>query len=176
MMQSQHRTRRKGLLKSNLASIALLIGLIAPAFGQSAILQGGPWAPGHAPMYFGQGSQQPVVVDSGPAAGGAPGLGLSELLIAAQGTGNPPYIGQGTGPNGETACIYDGPTTAAAGYHYLCFSANVAGAGLITYGAGGIAAPQPLNFNINGTSVVGATCSGSPTSSFASINGVVTHC
>jgi hypothetical protein len=33
-----------------------------------------------------------------------------------------------------------------------------------------------LNFNINGTTVAPVSCSGTPTSSFASINGIVTHC
>ena len=46
------------------ALIALLAG--APAFGQ-AILQGGPWQPGRAPMYVGQSGSQPILQDSGPA-------------------------------------------------------------------------------------------------------------
>ena len=61
--------------------VALIASLsIAPAFGQ-AILQGGPWTPGHAPMYVGQGNSQPIVQDSGPASGGGIGLGLAEQLL-----------------------------------------------------------------------------------------------
>src|ERR1700748_421287 len=61
------------LLRALLAAIALACPASASA---QAILQGGPWAPGHAPMYVGQGSTQPIVQDSGPAGGGTKGLGL----------------------------------------------------------------------------------------------------
>jgi hypothetical protein len=136
-----------------LALLGIALGLaasIGAAHGQGAILQGGPWAPGRAPMYVGQGSSQAVMQDSGPASGGGVGIGLSELLLTARGTGTPPYAGQGTGPYGTNNCDYDGPTTNAAGYHYLCFSANAQGSALIAIGAGGVAAPLGLNVIVNG--------------------------
>jgi hypothetical protein len=134
-------------------ALLFLAALIAggPALAQPAILQAGPWTNNHTPMYAGTGSSQPVVSDSGPASGGAVGLGLSEILAVAQGAGSPPYASQGTGPSGTNICDYDAPLVNPTGYHYLCFSANAAGGGLITYGAGGSAAQLPLNFLINGT-------------------------
>jgi hypothetical protein len=150
----------------------------AAALAQGALLQAGPTTQGHAPSYANQGQtgSQAVVQDSGPAGGGGAGLGISELNLTARGTGSAPFIGQGTGPNGEIFCILDAPSNTSGGYHYLCFSANVSSGGLISYGAQGAATPQALNFLINGTSVAPVTCSGSPTSSFATINGIVTHC
>lgn len=121
------------------------------ALAQGTILQGGPWAPGHAPMYTGQGSGQAVVQDSGPAGGGATGYGLSEQLLVARGTGTPPYVAQGTGPFGTNWCDYDAPITNPTGYHFLCMSANAQGGGLIAYGAGGAASQLPFQFNLNGT-------------------------
>lgn len=137
--------------------VAFLFSLVcvAPALAQSTLLQGGPWAPGRAPMYVGQGSGQAVVQDSGPAGGGAAGLGLSELGLTARGTGTPPYVGQGTGPFGTNSCNFDAPISNPTGYHFLCTSPNTTQAGitggLITYGAGGGAGALPLNFCINGT-------------------------
>jgi hypothetical protein len=160
----------------------LLIALIAltpaAALAQGTLLQAGPTTQGHTPSYANQGGSgsQAVVQDSGPAGGGGAGLGLSELNLTARGTGAAPFDAQGTGPLGTIFCVQDAPSSNTNGYHYLCFSANVSGAGLITYGAGGIATPQVLNFNINGTTVAPVSCSGTPTSSFASINGIVTHC
>lgn len=123
----------------------------AVAFGQSTLLQGGPFPPGHAPMYVGQSSTQPIVQDSGPAAGGPLGLGFSELMLAARGTGSAPHVAQGTGPLGTNYCDYDGPTTNPTGYHYLCLSANAGtGGAVLTYGAGGGAAALPFNAVING--------------------------
>lgn len=157
------------------AAVVLAISAVS-AFGQSAILQGGSWVPGHLGAYSGTNSQ-PILIDSGSAQGGGVGTGVGELGITARGTGNPPYIGQGSGAYGSTFCMYDGPITSAAGYHSLCFSPNATGnVGLISYGANGGASSLPLNWNINGTSIVPVTCSGSPTSSFAVINGIVTHC
>jgi hypothetical protein len=133
------------------ATILAIVLAPTQVFAQSALLQGGPWAPGHAPMYIGQGSTQPVLQDSGPAAGGGVGIGLSELLLAARGTGAPPYASQGTGPYGSNFCDYDAPTTSPTGYHFLCLSANAGGGGLLTYGYGGGASPLTLNFVVNGT-------------------------
>ncbi len=141
--------------------IPLLIALLpSVAFAQGALLQAGPTTQGHTPSYANQGQtgSQAVVQDSGPAGGGGAGLGLSELNLTARGTGAAPFVGQGTGPNGEIFCVQDAPTNNTAGYHYLCFSANVLSGGLITYGAGGTATPQALNFNINGTTVAPVTC------------------
>lgn len=157
------------------------------AWSQGAILQGGPWTQGHAPMYVGQGSSQPVVQDSGPAGGGALGLGLSEQLLVARGTGTPPFVGQGTGPYGTTWCQYDAAKTNPAGYHYLCLSANSTGTGtqggLIAYGAGGGASTLPLNMIINGvsytfpfsfTGITGpATSTVSDTACFANTQGTI---
>lgn len=160
-----------------IASFALIASLsLASA---QAILQGGPWVPGHVPQYAGS-TAQPAVVDGGPAQGGATGVNPSEFGFTARGTGTPPYVGQGTGPYGSIGCLYDAPTTNANGYHFLCLSPNASNGsqagGLIAYGAGGIASQLPLNFNVNGTAVNPVSCSGSPTSSFAVINGIVTHC
>ncbi len=161
-----------------LARLLLVLSFaLAPALAmaQSTVLQGGPWAPGHVAVY-GPGTSQPIIIDGGPAHGGGLGVGISELGITAQGVGVAPFVGQGTGPLGANACMYDAPITNAAGYHFLCFSANVSNGGLIAYGAGGLGTPQPLNFNINGTPIAPVSCSGTPSSSFAAVNGIVTHC
>lgn len=148
----------------------------AVAYGQSAVLQGGSFTIGHVPAYVSQGGQV-IVVDGGPARGGDVGTGIGELGLIARGTGTPPYSGQGTGPFGSILCTYDAPITNATGYHFLCLSPNSSGGtGLISFGAVGSATPTNLNFNINGTSIVGVTCSGTPSSSFASVSGIVTHC
>jgi hypothetical protein len=132
--------------------IALAI-IAAPAsvYAQSALLQGGPLTAGHVPMYINSYSQQPVVVDSGPASGGPPGTGLGELGLTARGTGTPPYANAGTGPFGTNFCDYDAPITNATGYHYLCWSPNAQGGGLIAFGAGGTASPEALQIAVNGT-------------------------
>ncbi|HEV2674155.1 MAG TPA: hypothetical protein VGV37_06395 [Aliidongia sp.] len=134
--------------------LALAAALLwsSPVLAQQTLLQGGPTTSGHVPMYSTGSSYQPVVQDSGTAAGGAPGVGLGELALAARGTGTAPYSGLGTGPLGTNLCDYDAPTTNPTGYHYLCFSANAQGGGLIAYGAGGGASSLPLNMNINGAS------------------------
>ena len=165
----------KRLARSAVAILAFLAP-VAAAYGQGAVLQGGSWAQGHVPCYVSSGGQT-VVIDCGAARGGGVGTGASELAITSRGTGTPPYVGQGTGPNGSTFCLYDAPIDNPTGYHYLCLSPNATGgAGLLSFGAAGGASNIALNFDINGTPIVGVTCSGSPTSSFASINGIVTHC
>ena len=137
------------MMKLITVTLALLFsGSVALA--QGTILQGGPWAPGHAPMYTGQGSGQAVVQDSGPAGGGGTGYGLSEQLLVARGTGTPPYVGQGTGPFGTNWCDYDAPITNPTGYHFFCISPNASGGGLLAYGAGGAASQLPLQLNLNG--------------------------
>lgn len=134
-----------------LARLLLIAGaLLAPvsAYGQSTVLQGGPWTNGHVPIYATQGSSQAVVIDGGPAGGGPIGVGLSELNITSRGTGPGPYPNSGTGPNHEHSCMYDVYVTSGS-YHYLCFDPNALGGGLISYGA--VNAPQePLQFLVNG--------------------------
>lgn len=128
-----------------------LLGLSAlPAFGQGTVLQGGPWQPGHVPQYVGQGSSQAVVQDGGGAGGGAVGVNPAEIGITARGSGAVPYVGQGSGPFGTIFCANDAPINNPTGYHFICLSPNAQGGGLIAYGAGGIAAPLPLQFNVNG--------------------------
>lgn len=138
-----------------LRTLAIVLGAVmapALAFAQSTVLQGGAWTPGHVPQYVGQGSQQPVIMDGGGAAGGGTGANISELgIVARSPTNTYPSAGQGTGPLGTNACDYDAPLTNATGYHYLCFSPNAQGGGLIAFGAGGTAAPTSLNFNVNGS-------------------------
>lgn len=146
------------LLRSLLA--IALVAIPEGAWAQSTLLQAGATAPGRLPMYVGT-QAQAIVQDSGPASGGGTGLGVSEMLLVARGTGAAPYVGQGTGPFGSNFCSYDAPTTNATGYHFLCLSPNATGQyGLISYGAGGIAAAQDLKFNVNGTLIsVGETAS-----------------
>lgn len=137
------------------ATLAAFFCALAPALAlaQSTLLQGGPWAPGHLPMYSGpSGFGQAVVQDSGPASGGGPGANPSEIGITARGMGTPPYASQGTGPFGTNQCDYDAPTTNPTGYHFICISANALGGGLLAYGAGGGAPVLPMTVNINGTS------------------------
>jgi hypothetical protein len=152
--------------------LGALLAIYAPqsAWTQAALLHVGGWTPGHAPIY-GTSTGQPTVLDSGPAVGGGPGIGLSELLLVSRAA-----PGQGTGPLGTQKCQYDASTSTGS-FHYLCSTANDgAGHGLIVFGAGGLGTPFPLAFNINGTLVVPVACSGTPTASFAVVNGFVTHC
>lgn len=129
--------------------LALLVLLLPNlALGQATVLQGGTWAPGQVPTYSTSGSSQPTVQSAGPAGGG--GVGINEIAVIARGTGAAPHVAQGSGPLGTNICDYDGPTNSAAGYHFLCFSANAQGGGLITYGKGGAATALPLNMVING--------------------------
>lgn len=138
----------------HLQRIAAVLALLAPvaAHSQQAILQAGPWAAGHAPMYVAPGLSQPVIQDSGSAGGGTLGAGLSEMLLTSRGTGNAPYANAGTGPYGTNFCNYDAPITNTNGGHYLCSGANSQGGGLIAYGAFGASAQLPLNIIVNGVS------------------------
>ena len=134
-------------------AVALLLMALAPVGAQAqTVLQGGPWTPGHAPMYSSSGLSQPVVTDSGTAGGGALGKNLSEIGIVARDPNNVyPSVNSGSGPFFTHSCVYDAPTTNPTGYHFLCLDPNAQGGGLVAYGAGGAAAPLPLYFNINGT-------------------------
>jgi hypothetical protein len=142
----------KAVLRATRLVVIALAVIAAPAavHAQSALLQGGPVTPGHIPMYINGYSQQPIVIDSGPAAGGLAGTGLSELGLTARGNGTPPYANAGTGNLGTNFCDYDAPTTNATGYHSLCFSPNAQGGGLIAYNAFGTASPLPFTIEVNG--------------------------
>jgi hypothetical protein len=129
---------------------ALMGAWIGPAWGQGAVLQGGVPVGGHVPQYIASGGSQAIVIDGGGAGGGPIGVNPSEIGITARGTGTAPYAGQGTGLLGTNFCDYDAPTNNATGYHYLCFSANAQGGGLIAYGAGGTASTLPFSFIVNG--------------------------
>lgn len=138
------------IARALLALFALTVS--GAAHAQSTLLQAGAPAPGHASMYLNGYSPQPLVQDSGPAAGGGPGIGLSEVGITSRGTGTAPFANSGTGPLAEHFCINDAPTTNATGYHYLCLDPNAQGGALLDYGAAGTAAQLPLKFVINGQS------------------------
>ncbi len=134
----------------SIAAVASLAFAI-PAFSQSTPLQGGGWSPGHVPQYVGN-SSQPVIMDGGAASGGPIGANVSEVGITSRSSTNAyPAASTGSGPFFTHSCMYDGPSTNATGYHYLCFDPNADGGGLIAYGSAGGAAPLPLNFNVNGT-------------------------
>lgn len=127
----------------------IFLGL-GPVWGQT-VLQAGPSAPGHAPMYVGAfGQDQVIIQDSGPASGGGIGVGLSELGLTVQGTGTPPYANAGSGPFGANLCDYDAPINNPTGYHFICFSPNSQGGAAVIAGAAGGASPLPLNVIING--------------------------
>ena len=133
--------------------IIAAIAFCGQAFGQSSILQGGAWTPGRAPMYTGPGSSTPVVQDSGPASGGALGLGLAEQLLTVRNPANIyPAANMGSGPFGTNWCDYDAPATNPTGYHVLCLGPNSNGGGMIYYNAGGGASTLPFTLNVNGTS------------------------
>ena len=138
-----------------ITSFLIAVVWTTPLFAQAAVLQGGPTTPGHVPMYVGQGSQQPIVQDSGPAGGGAVGYGLSELNVTSRGTGNGPFPNSGSGPFYSHGCFFDTFATSPSGYHYLCFDPNatidgVQGAQIVA-GAAGSAAPLPFQWCVNGT-------------------------
>jgi hypothetical protein len=135
-----------------ISAVLAIAGAPASVYAQSALLQGGPLTAGHVPMYINSYSQQPVVIDSGPASGGPLGTGLNELGLTARGAGTPPFANAGTGPFGTNFCDYDAPITNPTGYHFMCFSPNAQGGGLFSYGYGGLAAPLPFQFIINGVS------------------------
>jgi hypothetical protein len=135
-------------------------GLVAALLGMSeyataattTLLQTGTWTQGQAPMYAAGGGSQPIVQASGPAGGGALGLGMTEGLYVMTGTGAPPFAGTGTGPSGTNWCDYDGPLTSP--YHFLCISPNAQGGSIILSGFGGAASAVPLTVQSAGNMVV----------------------
>ena len=139
------RAIRAGTLLALCAGLLFSIG----AHAQS-IIQAGPAVGGHAPMYvIGPGQGFASVQDSGFASGLASngsgtGTGVGEFLQVSR--------APGTGPFGSHLCLYDAPVTSAAGFHYLCLDANASGGGLLAYGSGGAASPEPFNCIINGVS------------------------
>lgn len=137
-----------------LSRTVLALGLVVLSHGalnaQGTVLQGGPWTPGHAPQYVGQGGSQPVIQDGGSAGGGISGANISEIGVVARGSGPPPYAGQGSGQFGTNICDYDAPINNATGYHFICLSANAQGGGLLAFGSAGGASQLPFQFNYNG--------------------------
>ena len=147
------------------ACLLLWLIVLAPgtAWAQGALLQAGPFASGHVPMYvIGGSGSQASVQDSGPAGGGGYGVGLGELGLTVRGVGTPPYASAGTGPYGTNLCDYDAPVTNATGYHYLCLSPNAGGGGLIAYGNSAGASALPFQFIINGTTYPVPSLASSP--------------
>jgi hypothetical protein len=144
----------KAKMKKKLVAAALVVamGMAPSAFAQTSVLQSGTMTSGHAPMYATSGtSGQAVVQDSGPAAGGQIGLGLSEFLgVSRSVNGVSPAPGSGTGPLGTHACWDDAPAVNATGYHYLCWDPNAQGGGLIAYGAAGTATHYGMQVAVNG--------------------------
>lgn len=148
-------------MKKLLASLLIALGVAATAQAQQTLLQGGSFSAGHLPAYAGQGTAQPIVVDSGSSAGGAQGVNIATIGVTARASGTPPFANSGAGPNAENFCMYDGPTNAAAGYHYLCLDPHAQGGGLLSYGAGGAASNLGLSFIVNGTTYTFPFSSGS---------------
>ena len=131
---------------------AALALLPAAAAAQAVPLQSGPWTQGHIPQYAAPGGQQPILMDGGGAGGGGLGVNIGEIGITIRSPTNTyPAANAGNGPFSTNVCDNDAPTTNATGYHYLCWSPNAQGGGLLAYGAGGTATPLPFQFNINGT-------------------------
>lgn len=134
------------------AFLALLFAALPlEVAAQSSLLMGGNTAKGHVPCFVSSGTSQPIAIDCGPAGGNTTGQGISELNVTAIGTGTAPFAAQGTGIDGTIFQIQDAASTNATGYHFLSFSANALGGGLIEYGAGGTATALPFNFKVNGT-------------------------
>lgn len=137
-------------MKRFLLSLFAVLLIPVQGWGQASVLQGGSWQPGYLPTYSASGgTSQPVVQNSGPAAG--TGVGVRELALIARGTGTAPYAGQGSGQLGTIFQIQDAPSSNASGYHALSFSANAQGGGLIAYNAYGGASALPLKLNVNGS-------------------------
>ena len=90
----------------------------------------GPYTTGHFVKQLGQG----VIGDSGPAAGGGPNSGITELGITNTGT---PF------------CITDTPVTSGA-YHQMCLGVNASGQTVISSNPFNGASPLPMVINLNG--------------------------
>lgn len=147
------------VIRTGVIALIFALALYSVAHAQSALLQGGPWTPGHMPQYVGQGSSQPVVIDGGGASGGTIGATLGEIGVTSRDPNNNyPSANSGKGPFGSHGCLYDAPIDNASGYHFLCFDPNALGGGLLSYGAGGVAPQLPMQIDINGVlSVLGGS-------------------
>jgi hypothetical protein len=132
------------MLRRWLLAAALIAASPHQAQAQATVLQTGPWTPNHVPAYSTTGgTSQPLIFDSGPAAGGVAGTGISELNITQLGTPSSIY--------GTPFCINDAPSASSTGFHQFCFGANSQGGGLFSYNAYGGASPLPLHAIINGS-------------------------
>lgn len=116
-----------------LARIAVFLVLVlwaSPGVAQSPL-----WSGNYVPGHFVKQLSPGVLGDSGPAAGGGPNGGLTELGITNTGT---------------PLCITDGPITGP--YHQLCLGANASGSAVISSNAYLGASALPLQVIVNGTS------------------------
>ena len=111
--------------------LALLLLMCSGAAHAQSPLWAGLYTPGHFVKQLSPG----VLGDSGPATGGGPNSGLTELGITNTGT---------------PLCITD--TTIITGpYHQMCFGADVNGTAIISSNAYLGATPLPLEIIVNGT-------------------------
>lgn len=133
-------------LKQIAGGLLAALLLCGHAFAQGSVQQSGPAIPANPVVFI----QNGIVTAAGPASGGGVGQGISELLMQSRGTGSPPYANSGSGPLGTNGCDYDAPITNSTGYHYLCWSANAFGGGILNYGAGGGATELPFQIIVNG--------------------------
>ena len=140
------------MMKRLLALLAVLVSLAStPCFAQSTqnVLQSGTVTAGHVPVWV----YSNIIGDGGSANNGA----ISNFGLTANGAG--------TGPIGTNFCDQDAPISSPTGYHFLCFSPNALGGGLIAYGANGGATALPLQCDINGaiSPCLGSQAQGMPT-------------
>jgi hypothetical protein len=136
----------------------LLLCLLPSLALAQPVQQSGTITPGHPVMWTTTG----VVQDAGaPSNGKLTGLGI-------------------TSSNLSSFCINNGPQSAA--YSAMCFGINSSTASVSVTAFGGASLPAftlpsvVLSGTVKSGSSVGVTCSGTPTSSFATVNGIVTHC
>lgn len=142
-------------LYSNILRCAVLLLAVflfsAAALAQGTVQQSGPVVPFHGSVWLGNGTIGDAGAASGYSSSGTAAAGLSEQLDVVRGNGTPPFVSAGSGPLGTNVCDYDAPISNPTGYHFICLSPNIAGQGVIYYGYGGGASPQPFQFNVNGT-------------------------
>lgn len=117
---------------------AFLLALLTIGSAHAQVQKTGQPTPGHAAKWYGNN----VIGDAGPAGGSQTlnGNYLTELGITNTGT---------------PLCVTDSLTSAAGGYHQLCFAALTTIGGktgaFITYNNYGVASADQLYFNVNGT-------------------------
>jgi hypothetical protein len=134
--------------------IVALLSCIYTVFSQTgqSVLQSGSVTPGHVVQWTTDGTIQ----DAGTAATGT----LTSIGVTASGP----------------AICQNSDVQTAAGWQRICLSVTTAGGAQITVQNFGTASALPLTFSVNGVTITPVSCSGSPTGSFASVNGIVTHC